>query len=78
MKVRELIEFLSKFDPEAEVISAGPDIGGYHWEFGTVTDATTYKKALQDESDLSESELDELRADGECLECPCIYYSGNH
>lgn len=34
MTVRELIQLLLKEDPEAMVLSAGPDCGGYDFSFG--------------------------------------------
>ena len=34
MQVKELIKLLESQDPEAEVLSAGPDAGGYEWKIG--------------------------------------------
>lgn len=36
MKVKEVISFLQHFDPEMEVISCGPDCGGYDCELGVI------------------------------------------
>ena len=36
MKVHEVIAFLQQFPPEQEVMSAGPDCGGYDCVLGSV------------------------------------------